>query len=63
MDIRRAGLCRSFEHRRFAIVVRGLPAPNIFAGEHAFRWNGQRRTWEKAAQTIVHLAIIWEERA
>lgn len=44
----------------------GLPCPNIFAGEHAFHG---RTEWvslqdmEKAAQTIVHLAMIWEERA
>jgi tripeptide aminopeptidase len=44
----------------------GLPCPNIFAGEHAFH---SRLEWvsvqdmEKAMQTIVHLAITWEERA
>jgi tripeptide aminopeptidase len=44
----------------------GLPCPNIFAGEHAFH---SRTEWvsvqdmEKAVQTIVHLAMIWEERA
>ncbi len=44
----------------------GLPCPNIFAGEHAFH---SRLEWvsvqdmEKAAQTIVHLAMIFEERA
>jgi tripeptide aminopeptidase len=44
----------------------GLPCPNIFAGEHAFH---SKLEWvsvqdmEKAAQTIVHLAMIWEERA
>lgn len=44
----------------------GLPCPNIFAGGHAFH---SRLEWvsvqdmEKAAQTIVHLCMIWEERA
>ncbi|XUM20818.1 peptidase T [Bradyrhizobium oligotrophicum S58] len=44
----------------------GLPCPNIFAGEHAFH---SRLEWvsvkdmEKAAQTIVHLAMIWEEHS
>ena len=44
----------------------GLPCPNIFAGEHAFH---SRLEWvsvqdmEKAVRTIVHLAMIWEERA
>jgi tripeptide aminopeptidase len=44
----------------------GLPCPNIFAGEHAFH---SRLEWvsvqdmEKAVETIVHLAMIWQERA
>ena len=44
----------------------GLPCPNIFAGEHAFHG---KQEWvsvqdmEKAAETIVHLAMIWEEKA
>lgn len=44
----------------------GLPCPNIFAGEHAFHsrleWVS-RQDMEKAVQTIVHLAMIWEETA
>jgi tripeptide aminopeptidase len=44
----------------------GLPCPNIFAGEHAFHsrleWVS-RQDMEKAVLTIVHLAMIWEERA
>jgi len=44
----------------------GLPCPNIFAGEHAFH---SKQEWvsvqdmEKAVQTIVNIACIWEERA
>jgi len=44
----------------------GLPCPNIFAGEHAFH---SRLEWvsvqdmQKAVETIVHLAMIWEEKA
>lgn len=44
----------------------GLPCPNIYAGEHAFH---SKLEWvsvqdmEKATQTIVQLAAIWEERA
>jgi tripeptide aminopeptidase len=44
----------------------GLPCPNIFAGEHAFH---SKTEWvsvqdmQKAVDTIVHLAMIWEERA
>ncbi|MFI5151547.1 MAG: peptidase T [Bacteroidia bacterium] len=43
----------------------GLPCPNIFAGEHAFH---SRQEWvsvqdmEKAAEVMVHLALIWTER-
>jgi tripeptide aminopeptidase len=43
----------------------GLPCPNVFAGEHAFHsrleWVS-RQDMEKAVETIVHLAMIWEER-
>lgn len=44
----------------------GLPCPNIFAGEHAFHG---KQEWvsvqdmEKAVQTIVNIACIWEENA
>ena len=44
----------------------GLPTPNVFAGEHNFH---SRLEWvsaedmEKAAEVIVHLCRIWEERA
>ncbi len=44
----------------------GLPCPNIFAGEHAFH---SKYEWvsvqdmQKAAETMVHLAQIWEEQA
>ncbi len=43
----------------------GLPCPNIFAGEHAFH---SRQEWvsvqdmELAAQTLVHLAMVWQEK-
>jgi tripeptide aminopeptidase len=44
----------------------GLPCPNIFAGEHAFHsrleWVS-RQDMEKAVETIIHLATIWEENA
>lgn len=44
----------------------GLPCPNIYAGEHAFH---SKLEWvsaqdmQKATQTIVHLAAIWEENS
>lgn len=43
----------------------GLPCPNIFAGEHAFH---SKQEWvsvqdmEKAVQTIINIAVIWEEK-
>ncbi|MHA4893687.1 peptidase T [Pedobacter sp. PWIIR3] len=44
----------------------GLPCPNVFAGEHAFHG---KQEWasvqdmEKAVQTIINIAVIWEEKA
>ncbi|MCZ4243287.1 peptidase T [Pedobacter punctiformis] len=44
----------------------GLPCPNIFAGEHAFH---SKQEWvsvqdmEKAIQTIINIACIWEENS
>ena len=44
----------------------GLPCPNIFAGEHAFH---SKQEWisvqdmQKAAETIVNLCSIWEEKS
>lgn len=44
----------------------GLPCPNLFAGEHAFH---SKLEWvsvqdmEKAVETIVNVARVWEERA
>ena len=69
--IRRAGLTPERNSIRGGtdgsrLSFMGLPCPNIFAGEHAFHsrleW-ASRQDMEKAAETIVHLATIWEERA
>jgi tripeptide aminopeptidase len=44
----------------------GLPCPNIFAGEHAFH---SKQEWvsiqdmQKAVQTIVNLAALWEQNS
>jgi tripeptide aminopeptidase len=44
----------------------GLPCPNIFAGEHAFH---SKEEWvsvqdmQKAVDTLVELAVVWEEKA
>jgi len=43
----------------------GLPCPNIFAGEHAFHGKHEWvsvQDMQKAVQTLVHLAMLWEER-
>ena len=48
------------------LSLMGLPCPNIFAGEHAFH---SKHEWvsvqdmEKAAETLIHLAMIWEEKS
>lgn len=48
------------------LSLMGLPCPNIFAGEHAFHG---KQEWasvqdmEKAVQTIINLAAIWEEKS
>lgn len=69
--VRRAGLTPQRSSIRGGtdgsrLSAMGLPCPNIFAGEHAFHsrleWVS-RQDMEKAAETIVHLAMIWEERA
>ena len=44
----------------------GMPCPNIFAGEHAFHG---KQEWvsvqdmQKAAETIVNICSVWEEKA
>lgn len=44
----------------------GLPCPNIFAGEHSFH---SKMEWvsvqdmQKAVETLVNLAMIWEEKS
>lgn len=44
----------------------GLPCPNIYAGEHAFH---SKQEWisvqdmQKAVETVVYLASIWEEKS
>jgi tripeptide aminopeptidase len=67
--MKRAGLsheCRSIrggtDGSRLSFM--GLPCPNIFAGEHAFH---SKQEWvslqdmHKAMETIVNIAMIWEE--
>jgi tripeptide aminopeptidase len=69
--IERAGLKAKLQRIRGGtdgsrLSFMGLPCPNIFAGEHAFH---SKQEWvsvqdmEKAIETIVNLALIWEERS
>jgi tripeptide aminopeptidase len=59
---RRASIRGGTDGSRLSFM--GLPCPNIFAGEHAFH---SRQEWvsvqdmEKAALTLVHLAMVWAE--
>lgn len=44
----------------------GLPCPNLFTGEMAFHGKQEYvsiQDMQKSVETIVHLAMIWEERA
>lgn len=44
----------------------GLPCPNLFTGEMAFHGKQEYvsiQDMQKAVETIVHLAAIWEERS
>jgi tripeptide aminopeptidase len=71
MAIERAGLEPKLQSIRGGtdgsrLSFMGLPCPNIFAGEHAFHG---KQEWvsvqdmQKAVDTIVHLAMIWEEQS
>ena len=69
--IRRAGLTPTRASVRGGtdgsrLSFMGLPCPNIFAGEHAFHSKTEGvsvQDMQKAVDTIIHLAMIWEERA
>ena len=44
----------------------GLPCPNIFAGEHAFHGKHEWvsvQDMQKAVETIVNIAVVWEEHS
>ena len=69
--IRRAGMqVRKFPIRGGTdgsrLSFMGLPCPNIFTGEMAFHSKHEYvsvQDMQKAVETIVHLAVIWEERS
>ncbi|WP_411273902.1 peptidase T [Daejeonella sp.] len=69
--IERAGLLPKIQSIRGGtdgsrLSFMGLPCPNIFAGEHAFHG---KQEWvsvqdmQKAVQTILNLALLWEEES
>lgn len=69
--VRRAGMTPFFSAIRGGtdgsnLTARGLPTPNIFTGMHEVH---SQREWvtlqdmERAAQTLLELAKLWEERA
>lgn len=64
MDARLCSIRGGTDGSRLSFM--GLPCPNIFAGEHAFH---SKHEWvsvqdmQKAVETILHLCMIWEERA
>src|SRR5205823_14107826 len=44
----------------------GLPCPNLFTGEMAFHGKHEYisvQDMQKSVETIVHLAMIWEEKS
>ncbi|HLO80161.1 MAG TPA: peptidase T [Chitinophagaceae bacterium] len=69
--IRRAGMTvRKFPIRGGTdgsrLSFMGLPCPNIFTGEMAFHSKHEYvsvQDMQKAVETIVHLAAIWEEKS
>jgi tripeptide aminopeptidase len=69
--IKRAGISPKLQSIRGGtdgsrLSFMGLPCPNIFAGEHAFH---SKLEWvsvqdmNKAVETLVHLAMLWEEKS
>jgi tripeptide aminopeptidase len=71
MAIERAGLKPKLQSIRGGtdgsrLSFMGLPCPNIFAGEHAFHGKHEWisvQDMQKAVETIVNLAVIWEEQS
>ena len=69
--IRRAGLTVHQSSARGGtdgsrLSFMGLPCPNIFTGEMAFHGKHEYvsvQDMQKSVETIVHLAMIWEENA
>ncbi|MBC8052915.1 MAG: peptidase T [Sphingobacteriaceae bacterium] len=71
MAVERAGLTPKLQSIRGGtdgsrLSFMGLPCPNIFAGEHAFHGKHEWiavQDMQKAVETIINLAVIWEEQS
>ncbi len=62
-EVRTAGIRGGTDGARLSFM--GLPCPNIFTGEMALHGKHEYvsvQDMQKAVETIVHLAVIWEER-
>ncbi|MGO8055945.1 peptidase T, partial [Rhizobium leguminosarum] len=60
---RSAGIRGGTDGARLSFM--GLPCPNIFTGEMALHGKHEYvsvQDMQKSVETIVHLAVIWEER-
>lgn len=63
-EVRTAGIRGGTDGARLSFM--GLPCPNIFTGEMALHGKHEYvsvQDMQKSVETIVHLAVIWEERA
>lgn len=71
LAIERAGMAPKLQSIRGGtdgsrLSFMGLPCPNIFAGEHAFHGKHEwvsAQDMQKAVETIVNIALIWEEKS
>ena len=62
-EVRTAGIRGGTDGARLSFM--GLPCPNIFTGEMALHGKHEYvsvQDMQKSVETIVHLAVIWEER-
>jgi len=62
-EVRTAGIRGGTDGARLSFL--GLPCPNIFTGEMALHGKHEYvsvQDMQRAVETVVHLAVIWEER-
>lgn len=64
LSVRRSSARGGTDGSRLSFM--GLPCPNIFTGEMAFHGKHEYvsiQDMQKAVETIVHLAMLWEEKS